>query len=486
MVIGREGGGATLETVKTNDLVSRTHAKVSYDERSKVWILEDLGSGRGTFVDGTKVTKQRLTGQVTAWLGSSTTGERIDFEAPGTHRRRFSTRVLVGAAAAAVVLIVAGVLFVTRGGSEPAPAAGGAGNDVARMQEATGLVIALGDTDAKASSTVLCGDNLVLTNAHVAQSDAPGQGLLYGSAEVAPEKLYLAYPPADNPDGLAEVKFKAEVVAYDGYADVAVLRIVSEASGTAPDAIVDGAGIADPSALKLSCAGLPPVGPLPSKTPIDVFGYPGVSASDDESKFFQVQIDSDSNELTSYAEDTLLFGTGERDGWINLGRDIQHGNSGGLVAHNNQIVGIPTQTDPTGEQSRARPIDVARPAIEAARKGQSGDLNTYLTPLTGHEDVTFTVADVAPDGCLRMTVADSDSKGKWMVAKWTGIAADAHAKAIASYNGSGYSRVLGRSQEGPSSLGQADCLAVGPIAEDKRFGMQVLVGPNYEKIFAPS
>ena len=341
-MIGRDVGdvGATtaeLSTDPANDLVSRRHARVSFD--GTAWQLTDLESRRGIYIDGVRVRQQRLAGNVVAMLGSPTSGERIVFEAAGAHRRRIAPRTLIAAAAAVLAIVVAlGLVIVRSGGND---AANPAGNDITRMKLATGLVIAIGaNGDAKGSSTIICGDNLVLTNAHVAQPDTPGQGVLYGSADDPIEALYLAYPGADDPDGIVSVRYRAEVVAYDGYIDAAALRIVGEASGSYPD-IVDGPAIEDASKLDLPCADLPDSGSVPSKTAVDVYGYPGVTGSDDPDRFFDVQLDADSNEITSYTEDVLL---GERQGWINLGRDIQGGNSGGLVAE---------QPDPgTADQGR--------------------------------------------------------------------------------------------------------------------------------------
>ncbi|MEO8698330.1 MAG: FHA domain-containing protein [Acidimicrobiales bacterium] len=470
LIVGR-GTDADLQTTQTNEFVSRRHARVFFD--GKVWQLEDLGSRRGTYVDGVRIKKQKLAGQFDIWLGSPETGERIVVEAAGAHRRRLSPKVLLGAGVVLAVLI-AGIALATRDGGGGGGLDNAAGNDVPRMKRATGLVIAVDQSGqaAKGSSTVICGDNLVLTNAHVAQPDAPGQGLLYGEAEPANKALYLAYPPADDPDGIVEVRYKAEVVTYDGYVDAAALRIVAKASGTYPK-IVDGEAIRDAKSLQLPCAELPTPGALPSKTAVDVFGYPGVTGSTDEAKFFNVQQDADSNEVTSYAEDPVLE---ERYGWINLGRNTQPGNSGGLVARNNQIFGMPTRGDT--ESSQARPIDLARRVIDAARANKSGDLATYLTPLTGTEKF---VADTrAPAGCPLRKLGKSDDTAVDFALTWTGVDAKAHVEIyIRSATKVLYTKELGRSQEGAGVLGTTKCLAFSGVPTDAT-KLIVYAGPNLE------
>lgn len=470
LVIGRDApdGTAQIRTVATNDMVSRQHAKISFVDGA--WLLEDLQSRRGTFVDGQAVKTQKLAGHVTAWLGPESVGEKIVFEAAGRHRKRTSPQVLAGIAAVAVVLVGVVAFAATRGGDS----SNAAGNDVTRMKLSTGLVITWNAEGKrfKGSSTVLCNQNLVLTNAHVAKPEAPGQGLLYGIPDDPSEVIYLAYPPADDPDGLAEVKFKAEVLTYDGYADVAVLQIVANASGVAPNDIIDGDPIADASKLDLPCADLPAAGSLTGKSAVDVYGYPGVTASEDPSRFFQVQLDSDSNEVTSYSEDTLL---GVRQGWINLGRDIQSGNSGGLVARDNKIYGMPTRGD--DESSQARPIDVARPIIEAALAGQEGDQAGYLTPLTGDETASATDAD-APGDCEARDLGFTDSEA-WKVITWTGFSESAHAELFVKGDGQSTIEKVGRSQFGPGIFGTAPCLAVQGLPETLE-SFALFIGPNLD------
>lgn len=478
VVVGRdaEGGDADLRTSADNDLVSRRHARITFD--GSAWQLVDLDSRRGTYVDGVRVKRQKLTGEVIAWLGSPSTGESLVFEAEGVHRRRLSPK-LIGLAALLVVLLagIVAVLVVSLTGDDVV--ADPAGNDVTRMKLATGLVISdYGDGAAKGSSTVLCGDNLVLTNAHVARPDAPGQGLLYGSADEPVEQIFLAYPPADDPDGIVEIRYRAEVVAYDGYIDAAVLRIVGEASGQYPD-VVAGAGIADAGTLELPCAELPESGVVPGKTAVDVFGYPGTTASEDRSRFFDVQLDADSNEITSYTEDVLL---GERRGWVNLGRDIQGGNSGGLVARNNEILGVPTRGGGDAQRleisSQARPIDLARRVVDAARSGRTGDIADYLTPLTGNEVFEASVDD--PGGCVQVALDSVDNPTVDFVLSWRNVDDDAHVLVLVdSDRGLLYREHIGRSPEGQGVLSDADCIAFSAAPADVS-GLFVLGGPNLE------
>src|SRR5690606_3004524 len=112
-LIGRDPGA---EIVTANPTVSRQHARLEHDGQG--WVLRDLGSSGGTFVDGQKITGHRLSGSTAAWLGDENTGERIVLVTSGTNtastRRRGAgdSRVaLIAAAAALAVLVIAGATW---------------------------------------------------------------------------------------------------------------------------------------------------------------------------------------------------------------------------------------------------------------------------------------------------------------------------------------------------------------------------------------
>jgi hypothetical protein len=69
--------------------------------------------------------------------------------------------------------------------------------------------------------------------------------------------------------------------------------------------------------------------------------------------------------------------------WFNVAGLISSGNSGGaLVDDRGRLIGVPTQIGGSGADvaKRARPIDLAKPLIEAAKKGTKY-ASPYITPL---------------------------------------------------------------------------------------------------------
>ena len=72
-MIGRE---ANCDVCLDNVAVSRRHAKVSYVGDS--WVIEDLGSQNGTFVDGVRISKHTLTGLTD--VGLSDDGPSVQIE----------------------------------------------------------------------------------------------------------------------------------------------------------------------------------------------------------------------------------------------------------------------------------------------------------------------------------------------------------------------------------------------------------------------
>jgi S1-C subfamily serine protease len=236
------------------------------------------------------------------------------------------------------------------------------------------------------SGTIISPNGLILTNCHVA------------------DPLAMGFPKEFKPDGLiidlvsTEDKppvstYLAEVVAEDPTLDLATIQIVSNLDG---------------SKVNLSKLNLPnvPVGDsdkVQFGDPLFVFGYPGIGG------------------------DTITYVTGDVSGfdsedpvgdraWIKTEATIAGGNSGGLAADaNGEIIGVPSQigagssksvTDcrriqdtngdgkidendsciPTGGFINGiRPVNWAKPLIEAAQSGQA-----YVSPYSAP------VADTGP------------------------------------------------------------------------------------------
>jgi S1-C subfamily serine protease len=247
----------------------------------------------------------------------------------------------------------------------------------AELRAATVLIV----TDSgSGSGTIIDGEQgLILSNAHVARPDAPGQVLLYGEGEeglpTSQREVEVYLSGAD--DETAKPTYLAEVVAADGYLDLAVLRITRTITGS----IIDDDDL-----------GLPdiPVGDsksLEQGDTIQMIGYPsGVSGS--------LSPQADTATVAGFALDERI---GDNRAWINSSVNISAGNSGGLAADDaGHLVGVPSAERfvDDDEVSRLRPIHLALPLIDAARSG-----DTYTSPwVTPADAEKITVTDLATPG----------------------------------------------------------------------------------------
>ena len=76
-VVGRRDD-ATIRV--DHELVSRSHAVLRRTDTA--WVLEDLGSSNGTFVDGAHVERVRITSTVAVRFGDPDTGPLVEFRVP--------------------------------------------------------------------------------------------------------------------------------------------------------------------------------------------------------------------------------------------------------------------------------------------------------------------------------------------------------------------------------------------------------------------
>lgn len=116
------GDTCTIGRALDNDLVlaeasvSRRHARLVRD--GDRWVIEDLGAGNGTRVNGRPVRRARLSDGDVILLGTV----RLDFEDPAEAAvRRARRRLLLGVAAAALAGGILGAWLLGRAGGEPAP-----------------------------------------------------------------------------------------------------------------------------------------------------------------------------------------------------------------------------------------------------------------------------------------------------------------------------------------------------------------------------
>ena len=220
------------------------------------------------------------------------------------------------------------------------------------------------------SGTILSPDGYILTNAHVAKPSAFG----YGEEDPA----YMLVGLVEDESKAPVYSYAAEVVAADGYLDLALIHIFATADGDKVNS----------DDLNLPYVELGNSDDLHVGDHLSIFGFPTIGG----------------NTITftsgNFAGWTPQDQVGDR-AWMKLDATIAGGNSGGLAANDNgQIVGVPTiassgadhditdcrpvqdtngdgvlDTNDTcipigGFINGARPINLAKALILAANNGQ--------------------------------------------------------------------------------------------------------------------
>jgi S1-C subfamily serine protease len=186
------------------------------------------------------------------------------------------------------------------------------------------------------------------------------------------------------------------VVAFDGYLDVAVLKLDETLSGTP----VDDNDLGELSAVRLGDSD-----DIGSTDKLTLFGYPGAAGS--------VAPTVTEGVASGWVQDDRLDSV---RAFLNTDAVSSGGNSGGLAADENlEMIGIPTigRRNSDGETvfSGVRPINLVLPVIEAARSGQP-----YTTPyaIAGPASAKVTGISYAGPEALDMVTPDcrpSESDG---------------------------------------------------------------------------
>jgi S1-C subfamily serine protease len=310
-------------------------------------------------------------------------------------------RLLTGIRWPALVLAVAALLVGAVGPASAATREGDGGLDLDRLRVATVLITADPDDPEEAgwgSGSIISADGLILTNAHVAANRAPGVTLLYPHVRyeaTSPATLYVY--TVDGAAGQASPAYRAEVVAADGYLDLAVLRIVARADGARVDT-----GELDLPAV--------PIGRGRELRPLDELvaaGFPGIADT------FAVRFSK--GEVHNFADDPRIG----PEAWIHTDAKIAEGNSGGLaVDASGHLVAVPTAIQSDGPDGVVdyimRPVELALPLIEAARAGEPYDGYTYLTRPSGRQSARVQGwATEATDECVEGVVDAALPSGTW-------------------------------------------------------------------------
>lgn len=245
-----------------------------------------------------------------------------------------------------------------------------------RLISATVQIIALKNMGGEltpiygGSGTILSPSGMILTNAHVASPAS------MGAFDLEPDALVVAMITTE--DKPATPTYRAQVMAVDGFMDLAVIQITASVNGSPIDA----------ASLNLPFVTLGNSDNIRIGDTVNIFGFPSIGG----------------NTITFTKGSVSGFTTEQPIGdraWVKTDATISGGNSGGLAADNNaRIIGVPTiassgaDTDATdcrqiqdtngdgvvdrndscipigGFINGLRPVNLAMPLIQAAQAGR--------------------------------------------------------------------------------------------------------------------
>jgi serine protease Do len=243
------------------------------------------------------------------------------------------------------------------------------------------------------SGTIITPTGLILTNAHVASPASQGD------VEYEPDALGISIIVQE--DKPAVPSYIAEVLAVDGYLDLAVLQIRETVNGTPVNA----------NSLNLPYVNVGNSDNVRVGDDLNIFGFPSIGG----------------NTITFTLGTVSGFSSEDQIGdraWIKTDATISGGNSGGLAADNNgNIIGVPTiaasskdadisdcrvvqDTNGDGTIDRndscipiggflngIRPVNLAMPLIQAAQNGRQytspfAQSGVVSDPGSGNESAT--------------------------------------------------------------------------------------------------
>lgn len=261
------------------------------------------------------------------------------------------------------------------------------------------------------SGTILTPTGLILTNAHVASPTT------IGNPDLEPDTLGVALIVSE--DKPAVPSYIAEILAVDGYLDLAVIQITSTVNGTAVDI----------NSLNLPYVEMGNSDNVRVGDNLNIFGFPSIGGN---------TITYTKGTVSGFSSESQI---GDR-AWIKTDATISGGNSGGLAADNaGRIIGVPTiaasgaeglqditdcrqiqdtngdgvvnQNDSCipigGFLNGIRPVNLALPLIQAAQAGRQytspfSQSGVVSQPGSGNESAgDFVWLDTSPSTAQKCT-----------------------------------------------------------------------------------
>ena len=330
-----------------HSLVSRRHMSFTWDEG--IWWMEDVGSSRGTFVDGLQIAERQIAeGAFHIVLGDKDAGTRIRVTTAGEHKApRKKGPIIAGVAIAVAVIASLVAVFLSGGGGGGESA--NTSTQLAAAREATVMVElldeALNRMGFQGSGVLVSADGLIVTNAHVAYPATHGDRI--GLPSHFPDSSRFAIGFASEDGGEVDRFYVAEPVRLHPFHDAAVLQIIADGNNN-PDFDIPFAPLTVGSTSDLKAGNL-----------IDQLGFPGVAAT--------LRVSVTTRNFQSFAPCPRTPGddclADLDDGWLNLsGQPLGGGSSGGPIVRDGELIAINQgaifQSGRSIEQNRAVPIDL--------------------------------------------------------------------------------------------------------------------------------
>jgi len=419
----RVGRDPSVELTSANPLVSRRHGVIVSDENGATYTDQ---SRRGTFINGKRLRGPlRITHSVILHLGDPATGEELGITPPLTgaeiarnrRRKALSGRMLAGAVVVAAVVAAAALSTSLLLASRPdtaqntSPSDGGLAAAALRRAEAATVRLLIGTQASYSgwgSGTLISSDGLILTNAHVAEPEAPGAAVAAGlpAGQLGSNPPFLTVELTAGQSSAAVARFRARPVAVDGYLDLAVIRIYATSSGQP----------VSPASLHLPYLTLGNVGSLQLDQPLTVLGFPGVSGSS--------SITVTSGVISTFVPDPLGHVSDPRFELETTAR-VAHGNSGGAAIDNSgRLIGVPSLAIP-GEGSdvswRLRSVAEAKPLIAAARSGTAYQSTLLVLPTGSERVITAGVGTTPAQACSGSPMAAAAAPSLMFGVGYTGF-----------------------------------------------------------------
>jgi putative serine protease PepD len=491
----RVGRDPSAELVSANPLVSRCHGVIASDEHGATYADQ---SRRGTFINGKRLRSPlRITHSVILHLGDPATGEEVGITPPlssaqiarNRRRKTLSGRMLAGvvmiAGAVAAAALSAGLLLSShpQPGQSASPPANSLSAAALRRAEAATVRLLIGSRTAYSgwgSGTLISSDGLILTNAHVAEPEAPGAAVAAGlpASQLGPNPPFLTVELTVGQSSAAVARFRARPVAVDGYLDLAVIRIYATSSGQP----------VTPASLHLPYLTLGNVGSLQLAQPLTVLGFPGVSGSS--------SITVTSGVISTFVPDPLGHVTDPRFELETTAR-VAHGNSGGAAIDNSgRLIGVPSLEIP-GEGSdvswRLRSVAEAKPLIAAARNSTPYRSTLLVQPTDSEQSGPAGVGTTSAQACAGSPVVTAAAPSVIFGVRYSGFPQGLDiAMVIRLPDGTALPGPLGGL---PQSTAKASsgCFSYGLFASqlglasvpNGTYQVQLLAGPDLAPISAP-